>query len=193
MCGGTFKGPVGTSWEKSIRIIGFEAALAEPAIPLEVVQKAPDGGSAESTAATVPVMFRIASRPHAPALSLTPSAQARKGAALFDNHIVFNPFRLSLRPFRNWALGTGGAAGAWGRDEIRNIIGSVNYSIMTFGSSGTGSFTVTDIGSYTTASGGANTRYSSINFNPARVVPTGPQNVPPHIWQPIILYLGRPA
>ena len=94
--------------------------------------------------------------------------------------------------FRNWALGADGTAGSWGRDEIRNIIGSVNYSIMTFGSSGTGSFTVTDIGSYTTASGGANTRYSSINFNPARVVPTGPQNVPQHIWQPIILYLGRP-
>ena len=90
-------------------------------------------------------------------------------------------------------LGQSKDAGEWGRDEIRNIIGSVNYSIMTFGSSGTGSFTVTDIGSYSTASGGANTRYSSINFNPASVVPTGPQNVPPHIWQPIILYLGRPA
>ncbi len=24
------------------------------------------------------------------------------------------------------------------------------------------------------------------------VVPTGPVNVPPHIWQPIIIYLGRP-
>ena len=94
--------------------------------------------------------------------------------------------------FRNWALGADGTAGSWGRDEIRNIIGSVNYSIMTFGSSGTGSFTVTDIGSYATASGGANTRYSSIDFNPARVVPTGPQNVPQHIWQPVIIYLGCP-
>lgn len=94
--------------------------------------------------------------------------------------------------FRNWALGSEREAGSWGRDEIRNIIGSVNYSIMTFGSSGTGSFTVTDIGSYSTASGGASTRYSSITFSSDGVVPTGPQNVPQHIWQPIILYLGRP-
>ena len=27
----------------------------------------------------------------------------------------------------------------------------------------------------------------------ARVVPTGPVTVPPHVWQPIILYLGLPA
>ena len=27
----------------------------------------------------------------------------------------------------------------------------------------------------------------------SRVVPTGPVTVPPHVWQPIILYLGLPA
>ena len=26
----------------------------------------------------------------------------------------------------------------------------------------------------------------------SNAVPTGPMNVPPHIWQPIIIYLGRP-
>ena len=30
-------------------------------------------------------------------------------------------------------------------------------------------------------------------FDASYVVPTGPQNVPQHIWQPAILYLGRPA
>ena len=156
-------------------------------------ENAPELLALKESTPSWPVMLRISSLPHAPASAPCPSAQFRKGRRQGEK--PFNPmeFSKSRARFRNWALGTGGAAGAWGRDEIRNIIGSVNYSIMTFGSSGTGSFTVTDIGSYTTASGGANTRYSSINFNPARVVPTGPQNVPPHIWQPIILYLGRPA
>ena len=27
-------------------------------------------------------------------------------------------------------------------------------------------------------------------FDSSRVVPTGPVTVPPHVWQPIILYLG---
>ena len=26
----------------------------------------------------------------------------------------------------------------------------------------------------------------------SNAVPTGPQNVPQHIWQPVALYLGRP-
>ena len=30
-------------------------------------------------------------------------------------------------------------------------------------------------------------------FDSSRVVPTGPVTVPPHVWQPIILYLGLPA
>ena len=30
-------------------------------------------------------------------------------------------------------------------------------------------------------------------FDSSRVVPTGPVTVPPHIWQPVIMYLGLPA
>ena len=26
----------------------------------------------------------------------------------------------------------------------------------------------------------------------SRVVSTGPQNTPQHVWQPVIIYLGRP-
>lgn len=34
---------------------------------------------------------------------------------------------------------------------------------------------------------------SRLFFDSSRDTPTGPENVPPHVWQPVILYLGRPA
>ena len=34
---------------------------------------------------------------------------------------------------------------------------------------------------------------SRLFFDSSRNTPTGPENVPPHVWQPAILYLGRPA
>ena len=40
--------------------------------------------------------------------------------------------------------------------------------------------------------GGGNDSYAWL-FDASYVVPTGPQNVPQHIWQPAVLYLGRPA
>ncbi len=40
--------------------------------------------------------------------------------------------------------------------------------------------------------GVAGHRAYDVAFDASRVVPTGPENVPQHIWQPVILYLGRP-
>ena len=68
------------------------------------------------------MIVRISSRPHAPAAPPVPSAQFRKGAALFDNHIVFNPFRLSLRPFRAWVLGQEREAGSWQEDALQGHV-----------------------------------------------------------------------
>ena len=34
---------------------------------------------------------------------------------------------------------------------------------------------------------------SRLFLDSSRNTPTGPENVPPHVWQPAILYLGRPA
>ena len=94
--------------------------------------------------------------------------------------------------FRNWVLGGNREAGSWGRDEIRNIAGGVENFLMTYGPTVTGPFTTSTKGYYTTAGGSSSTIYAGMSFNPDRVVPTGPQNVPQHLWQPIILYLGRP-
>lgn len=82
-------------------------------------------------------------------------------------------------------------AGAWGRDEIRNITGSVNIMRSTTGGA-VGPFSLINDRVVAVGAGGGIVSVSDIGFSASNVVSTGPQNVPPHIWQPIILYLGRP-
>ena len=143
------------------------------------------------SSATAPVMFLISSRPQLPAPLSVPSAQFRKGRRPAEK--PFNPmeFSKSRARFRAWTLGTGREAGSWGRDEIRNIVGSI--APWSAENNASGAFSVGDTRTSrpngTGTPGSINTLY---NFDASLVVPTGPMNVPPHIWQPIILYLGRP-
>lgn len=94
--------------------------------------------------------------------------------------------------FRNWMLGGDREAGSWGRDEIRNIEGST-ANMPNKGSTGYvgGAFTIKGLGGGAAFNDGGSA-YIQHLFNAANVVPTGPQNVPQHIWQPVIIYLGRP-
>ena len=135
-----------------------------------------------------PVILRISSRPHAPASALCPSTQFRKGRGPGHNRRKHYAIFKELPPFRNWALGADGMAGAWGRDEIRNITGQLGAD--SFNASNSGAFSTSN-GAQRTCSGGTGNPDCTI-FDASLVVPTGPMNVPPHIWQPIILYLGRP-
>ena len=191
MCGGTFIGPVGTTREASNMVqSGF------PVPPLHVrcapllVENAPELLALKESAPSCPVMLRISSRPQAPAWPI-PSTQFRKGRRPEEK--PFNPmeFSKSRARFRNWVLGQERAAGAWGRDEIRNIVGSI--APWSAENNASGAFSVGDTrtsrpnGTGTLGSG--NTLY---NFNASLIVSTGPQNVPQHVWQPVILYLGRP-
>lgn len=94
-------------------------------------------------------------------------------------------------PFRNWTLGQSEGAGAWGRDEIRNIMGSASSFILdAFEPPVSGAMSVKRIAN--AAQSGDSRPTFALNFNASNVVPTGPQNVPQHVWQPVILYLGRP-
>ena len=90
-------------------------------------------------------------------------------------------------------LGAAEGAGAWGRDEIRNVTGSLqrlgsghNMVITT-----AGALKASRVASQYFAAG-ENGNASDVTLDASRVVPTGPQNVPQHVWQPLILYLGRP-
>lgn len=98
MCWGTFCGPVGTSCEaKKIRVVAPPSAVFNTA----VYGLAPSAANAPDALLTAPIsalpeaafaqncmrpmILRISSRPHAPALSLCPSAQARKGEVQNNN------------------------------------------------------------------------------------------------------------
>ncbi|WP_418741385.1 hypothetical protein [Desulfovibrio piger] len=98
---------------------------------------------------------------------------------------------LSGQFFRNWGQESGKEAGGWGRDEIRNITGT--FGIDYAGIKGVGgAFSYTGSQSSTTNNSGSN-RNDSVRFSAASVVPTGQENVPPHVWQPLVIYLGRSA
>ena len=138
-----------------------------------------------------PVILRISSRPHAPASALCPSAQFRKRARLFENSIGLNGFSAGPRPFRAWVLGQEREAGSWGRDEIRNITGAVAELFGQQDGGATGAMQISLLNNRTAATG-SGAGYGRVSFDASNGVPTGPLNVPPHVWQPVAIYLGRP-
>lgn len=106
---------------------------------------------------------------------------------------------------RNWTLGDGQEAGAWGRDEIRNISGRFAFQTGNYDSAYLSPVAQAhEISGVFAPSGAVNKAATAqaylgntgpgyrIDMNVSRQVPTGAQNVPQHIWQPVIIYLGRP-
>ena len=94
--------------------------------------------------------------------------------------------------FRNWGPNVGNA-GSWGQDAIRNITGTAGLfkSLSSNDTRFSGALTLL------ATTGGSNDSDgrgpAGLSFDASLVVPTGPQNVPQHVWQPVVLYLGRPA
>ena len=97
--------------------------------------------------------------------------------------------------FRAWT-GRSREAGSWTTDQMRAITGVGAEGLTDAAAHITGAF----FSSYAVKVGGfvgateTSAVYACANaFDSSRVVPTGPVTVPPHVWQPIILYLGLPA
>ena len=97
--------------------------------------------------------------------------------------------------FRAWT-GRSREAGSWATDQMRAITGVGAEGLTDAAAHITGAF----FSSYVVKVGGfvgateTSAVYACANaFDSSRVVPTGPVTVPPHVWQPIILYLGIPA
>ena len=103
---------------------------------------------------------------------------------------LFTP-NLSGQFFRNWAPEADSQAGGWGRDEIRNITGNIGFA-HAGSRNGTGALKPSGgsqvfdhwDGSYLSSN-------TSLGFDASLSIPTGPQNVPQHVWQPLVIYLGR--
>lgn len=91
--------------------------------------------------------------------------------------------------FRAWTGGTGRDAGAWHRDEIRNITGSGTVAILD---GWTGALRRNPGGTSNIAQGNYH-GFGTFSLDCSRIIPTGPENVPPHVWQPVVIYLGLPA
>lgn len=102
---------------------------------------------------------------------------------------------------RGWEPGAGKEAGAWGRDEIRDIVGSVRFKgytasgtgFMGVGIDASGALYTDDISTYAGSLGTHTVAASTLKLAASKSVPTGSKNVPEHIWQPIIINLGHPA
>ena len=86
--------------------------------------------------------------------------------------------------------GQGEHAGAYHRDEMRNVYGSFDPRVDAINM--TGAFYYAGAAARHSVSGSENGGVV-IGFDTSRVVPTGPENVPPHYGQSIALYLGRSA
>ena len=131
---------------------------------------------------------------HAPALPSPPSAQARKGARLFDNYIVFNLFPPGPQPFRAWVLGQTENAGAWNAPGLPELEGGVDTDTRLAGAGGVFRSTPlqNDHPQITTVS----TDYDDgLMFRASWLNPIyggSPTVMPPSINIPVIIYLGRP-
>ena len=107
---------------------------------------------------------------------------------------------LSGQFFRNWGPGGDNPAGGWASDAMRALTGMASFARGSGGGAilmddAEGVFHVDRNGISIQAYTGSSTNFplSRLFFDSSRNTPTGPENVPPHIWQPVILYLGRPA
>ena len=89
--------------------------------------------------------------------------------------------------FRAWTSGTGREAGSWHRDEIRNIIGEGTVAILD----GWSGVLRRNPGGSIDLSQGDYHGFGTFSLDSSRVVPTGPENVPVHVLQPVIIYLGN--
>lgn len=98
--------------------------------------------------------------------------------------------------FRNWAPGSGKVSGAWSTDSGRNLTGQVDYLLgTTSGGITSGCFSRTTQRPPVAVAEGQNHHQIVLNFDAATVwgEHAGAEFVPPHVWQPAILYLGLAA
>lgn len=103
---------------------------------------------------------------------------------------------LSGQFFRNWGLGSGKVPGAWSPDSGRNLTGQVDYLLgTTSGGIASGCFSKTTQRPPVAIAEGQAHHQIVLNFDAATVwgEHAGAEFVPAHVWQPVCLYLGRPA
>lgn len=88
-------------------------------------------------------------------------------------------------------------SGAWSPDSGRNLTGQVDYLLGTAlkNNPPSGCFSGVKQQPSVAVAEGQNHHPIVLNFDAATVwgEHAGAEFVPPHVWQPVVLYLGRPA
>ena len=97
--------------------------------------------------------------------------------------------------FRAWTGGAGREAGGWQEDTMRNISGRIVNVVQGLTDNtvqrAEGAFYPSGAGAV--GYRGEDLSIRHIHLDTSLVVPTGPENVPPHVWQPVAIYLGLQA
>ena len=93
--------------------------------------------------------------------------------------------------FRNWTPSEVNEAGTHVLDTMRVITGQ----IYTYGNSGSNSGALAFKQSTTAIQGGSTSYGGTLQLNSSNLGErySGGETAPQHIWQPLCLYLGRPA
>ena len=138
--------------------------------------------------------------PAVPAPPPSPGPQFRKDRWPLRNRRPELGFWGCQQSFRNWAQGADNPAGSWASDAMRALTGMASFARGEGGGAiimdaTEGVFRVDRNGQSTQAYTGSSNKFplSRLFFDSSQGTPTGPENVPPHVWQPAILYLGRAA
>ena len=162
----------------------------------------------------LPVSARPVSVCQLPTFSDVTPVQARKGGrqmekthnteglgseniSMFFSNSIANKKGFLPRParFRAWVQGGSVQAGAWQEDTVREVYGSMSGRNSWIYVEGKGALATTGATDYFLAqiSPGGDGVFSGFDFRLSRSIPTGPITAPPHVWQPVILYLGEKA
>ena len=182
-----------------MKLSGSEVLFPEYATPSEASANSPRGSvliCANPVFVLIPPRRpRPVSVVQHPAFVDAPSPQFRKDLRYPQKPSSGRWLRRGQRFFRNWALGAEAAAGIANTDTGRNITGNVNFNNLGVpylyeafyplsGDNNGGEPSVTPKG-----------WASNFAFDASRVWKehSGQEFAPVHVWQPAILYLGRPA
>ena len=153
-------------------------------------------GPTEFAPDACPVILRMASSPQAPASLPTPCPQFRKNLLPLPNHRPELGFWGCRKSFRNWGPGSSKQPGTYEHDTGRNLEGSFRPSAHGTGYENLSKGIFFDkISDVSLAAQGSQGTVRVIGFSAEKNwgVHAGQEFAPTHVWQPFVIYLGRPT
>lgn len=196
MCWGAVWGPVDTTLEAKKPTSDIDAVT--PPTPTATMrslinEKGPTAPPSANLMILIdPVILRISSRPQAPASRSLPSAQARKGRGQGEKPFIPMEFSKSLAPFRNWVLGQSQNAGMYKADVFKAHHHDTKWNPDRNPVRGSGGSVTSLPRNDAKYANDVVYGYNGDTVYSFMADSGGAETAPCHIYQPVILYLGRP-